>query len=403
MCIYTQMKRGLNYLASFLPGARVPKPELPRRYSPGRNPEEQARRHNEYVGKVAEYIEYVRNYAIDSVPDKFKEMALRDANEGMGPVLYTWSELPNDMKQKAATYWFNHLTKPEKSGVHMQREQAAADWQERVRQAREEEEENERRRREHAATEDYWRNWERERNKEAGIKPAADYYDEMPAGVRARERERERTRKMNEAMKKARNQGTQKKSSSSDKKRSSSPKERNKRKAHSGDTESNKKHKDNSAERRRQSEERKRKAESEERRRQSEERRRKAESEERRRKAESEERRRQEEAENRRRQAEAKTESQSSDPASLLGLNMAELNKLDKKDHNECCKTISKAYRKQTLKYHPDKNPGNQEAEDIFKSLGTAKDKLDLMFSCGDYEKNFDHNKGGRKTQRRYK
>ena len=33
---------------------------------------------------------------------------------------------------------------------------------------------------------------------------------------------------------------------------------------------------------------------------------------------------------------------------------------------------IKKAYRKKAIKYHPDKNPGNEEAEAMFKKAAEA-------------------------------
>jgi molecular chaperone DnaJ len=41
-------------------------------------------------------------------------------------------------------------------------------------------------------------------------------------------------------------------------------------------------------------------------------------------------------------------------------------------DKNATADELKKKYRKLSLQYHPDKNPGNKEAEDKFKEIAEA-------------------------------
>ena len=45
-------------------------------------------------------------------------------------------------------------------------------------------------------------------------------------------------------------------------------------------------------------------------------------------------------------------------------------------DKNATADEIKKAYRKKAIQFHPDKNPGNKEAEENFKEAAEAYDVL---------------------------
>ena len=56
-------------------------------------------------------------------------------------------------------------------------------------------------------------------------------------------------------------------------------------------------------------------------------------------------------------------------------------------DKNAAADAIKKAYRKKALEYHPDKNPGNHEAEEKFKEAAEAYDVLSNADKRARYDK----------------
>lgn len=64
------------------------------------------------------------------------------------------------------------------------------------------------------------------------------------------------------------------------------------------------------------------------------------------------------------------------DPYSILGI-----------EHGVSASEIKKAYRKLSLKYHPDKNIGNKEAEEMFRRIAKAHEALTDEQSKENYEK----------------
>src|SRR5580700_9656020 len=56
-------------------------------------------------------------------------------------------------------------------------------------------------------------------------------------------------------------------------------------------------------------------------------------------------------------------------------------------DRSSDAEEIKKAYRKQALKFHPDRNPHDKSAEDKFKELGEAYEVLNDPQSRANYDR----------------
>jgi hypothetical protein len=114
------MQNYFNYLSSWYPRQRAPAPPRRLPYSPprGRLGQDDTERINNLAQLVREveqesanYVNWFKNNDIEGVPQEFKNKAVEEANRGNGPIFYTWSNLPNDMKERAADFWYEDLIK----------------------------------------------------------------------------------------------------------------------------------------------------------------------------------------------------------------------------------------------------------------------------------------------------